>query len=167
MKSILVYEDGTIGVRDLPTNCDVYEESIYVPLSTKRTLEPEPNKLSVVRYTRRGKSRKGVPVFCAEGYELKEVAQEIVEARQGKQTARVECERGVQRLIDRDYPNAVLVDLWSGDVELMAAEHDEFARLSLRKVGARMLVAVRVEAPLQTRETDRPGRPEPGHPEVG
>lgn len=149
MNTVFVYANGTVGQMVLPddaANRPSWRIPRRVPLSV--SIDTDPSSLAILpidEYTVRGRMFDGRPVFCAAGFDVKEASQAVLVVPEDVEHGDDLARRGVERLVRHEFPHAIELDRWCGEVPLSNSERAEgLERQHLRKRSARLLVAVRI-----------------------
>jgi hypothetical protein len=119
MTTVFIYDDGQVGVRDLPPSFAQnysYREAVMEPL--KATWEPHsPVMLHQPRYVewfRRSRMYDGRPIFAAHRFAVKEVAVSEfitrIEIERGAGDVKSRFRASVRAFIARNAPQSILLD---------------------------------------------------------
>ena len=110
MTAVFVYADGRVGLEDTPF---AHLPSIKFPIPQRlkwdreTALDMTPPTFPCVEFFRRGMNYQGIPIFCVNGYEVKEVAMLVKHVDTTDEATKIKdhLQRQVRKFVDDTYPS--------------------------------------------------------------
>lgn len=151
MKTVFVYQGAKVEEIELPGDC-AQRPSWRIPRRLPMNVsfdDVDCDPTSVItmtydEYKQRGRMFDGRPIFCAEGYDVKEVRASLL-VKDSSDAISV-ADRGLQReawrFMERHHPLRVELDRWFGEYPALPWQKDRFKQAGLVNRAIRVLVAV-------------------------
>lgn len=138
---VLVYADGTVGLRDFEREMSVFRQPRLMSLTVSAVHEPSVLPVLYDEYWQRGRMFDGRPILCDPGHSVKQAAMTILVSKHDDEIEHAEAhlKREIEAFLRREYSVVIPLDRWSGEVPY---HEEDLESRRLVCLGVKALVAV-------------------------